>query len=150
MDNNELADRIALRELIDKISMLGDKKDFVHQTELFSENAISETVAGGEIILKLAGRKEMVQAFEKFLQDFDTVYHFNGQQIVTINGDTAAGTCYCFITLIGNENGKRIKTTVGATYEDEYIRVSGQWLVAKRVGNFNWQDKAVINSVQDR
>lgn len=144
MDKNELADKIALRELIDKISMLGDKKDFVHQTELFSENAISETVAGGATILKLEGRKEMVQAFEKFLQDFDTVYHFNGQQTLTINGDTATGTCYCFITLIGNENGKKIKTTVGATYEDEYIRLNSQWLVSKRVGNFNWQDKTEI------
>lgn len=146
MDKNELADKIALRELIDKISMLGDKKDFVHQTELFSENAISETVAGGETILKLEGRKEMVQAFEKFLQDFDTVYHFNGQQTVTINGDTATGTCYCFITLIGSENGKKIRTTVGATYEDEYVRVNSQWLVSKRVGNFNWQDKTAIAS----
>ncbi|RFM32561.1 nuclear transport factor 2 family protein [Chitinophaga silvisoli] len=145
MDHKELADTIALRALIDKISMLGDKKDFVHQTELFSENAISETVAGGKIILKLEGRKEMAEAFEKFLKDFDTVYHFNGQQTVRINGDTATGSCYCFITLIGDENGKKIKTTVGATYEDEYIRVNGQWLVSKRVGNFNWQDKAAIN-----
>lgn len=141
MDKNELEDKIALRELIDKISILGDKKDFVRQTELFSENAISETVAGGETILKLEGRKEMVQAFEKFLQDFDTVYHFNGQQAVTINGDTATGTYYCFITLIGNENGKKVRTTIGATYEDEYIRVNSQWFVSKRVGNFNWQDK---------
>lgn len=146
MDKNELADKIALRELIDKISILGDQKDFVRQTALFSENAISETVAGGETILKLEGRKEMVQAFEKFLQDFDTGYHFNGQQAVTINGDTATGTCYCFITLIGNENGKKMKTTVGATYYDEYIRVNGQWFISKRTGNFNWQDKTEIKS----
>lgn len=139
MGESELEDKIALRELVDKISILGDKKDFVRQTELFSENAISETVAGGETILKLEGRKEMVQAFEKFLQDFETVYHFNGQQIVTINGDTATGTCYCFITLTGNENGKKIRTTIGATYEDEYIRVNSQWFVSKRVGDFNWQ-----------
>lgn len=146
MKRNESEDKIALKELVDKISNFGDKKDFENQVQLFLENAVSETIAEGKTILKLEGRKEMVQAFEKFLQDYETVYHFNGQQIVTINGNTATGTCYCFITLIGDENGKKIKTTIGATYEDNYIRINNQWLINKRIGNFNWQDKTEIKS----
>ncbi|MFN3021953.1 hypothetical protein ACK1KB_13395 [Chryseobacterium sp. TY3] len=50
------------------------------------------------------------------------------------------------ITLIGNENDKRTKTTVGAISDDEYIRVNNQWLVTKRVGHFNWQDKTEVKS----
>jgi hypothetical protein len=141
MNIKNLEDRIALKELIDKISILGDTKDFENQVQLFSENAISETIAEGKTILKLEGRKEMAQAFEKFLQEMETVYHFNGQQLVAIDGDKAKGKCYCVITLVGNENGKKIKTTIGATYEDYYIRENNKWLVAKRVGTFEWQDK---------
>lgn len=144
MDRNELTDKLALRELIDKISILGDKKDFENQVQLFSENAISETIVEGKTILKIEGRKEMGQAFENFLQEMETVCHFNGQQVVEIDGDNAKGTCYCLITLIGNENGKKVKTTVGATYEDEYICTNNQWLVSKRVGYFKWQDKKEI------
>ncbi len=33
---------------------------------------------------------------------------------------------------------KKIKTTIGATYEDDYIRVNNKWLVLKRVGNSKW------------
>jgi hypothetical protein len=138
MNITELEDRIALKELVDNISILGDKKDFDNQVQLFSENAISETIAEGKTILKLQGRKEMAQAFKTFLQDVEIVYHFNGQHVVTINGDNAIGKCYCLITLIGNENDKKVKTTIGATYADDYIRIDNQWLIAKRVGNFEW------------
>ncbi|GLU52637.1 nuclear transport factor 2 family protein [Dyadobacter frigoris] len=91
------------------------------------------------------GRKEIELAFEDFLKDFETVYHFNGQQKLTINGDHATGTCYCLVTLIGMENGKKIKTIIGATYQDEYVRENCRWLIAKRIGNFDWQEKAEVS-----
>ena len=146
MDLNELKDRIALKELVDRISILGDQKDFENQVQLFSEDAISETIAEGKTVLKLEGRQEMAQAFEKFLQDVETVYHFNGQHLVTIDGDKATGKCYCLIKLISKEEGKALKTTIGATYEDDYIRLKNRWFVAKRIGNFEWQDKTGIQS----
>lgn len=145
MTTKEIEDKISLKELVDTISFLGDKKDFKNQVLLFSEDAISETIADGVTIMKLEGRKNMEETFEKFLADVETVYHFNGQQVVTINGDTAIGTCYCLITLIGNENDKKVKTTMGAIYEDDYIRINNHWLVAKRIGTFDWQEKVVIN-----
>ncbi len=147
MNLNELADKVALRELVDQISILGDNKDFESQVQLISEDAISETIVEGETIMKLEGRNEMANAFANFLQEIDMVYHFNGQQVVTINGDNEAiGKCYCFITLIGNENGKKIKTTIGATYDDEYIRINNQWFISRRVGNFRWQDKTEVTT----
>lgn len=144
MNVNELVDRISLKELVDSVSILGDKKDFHAQIKLWSENSISETFAGGTLLLKLKGRKEMEEAFGSFLKGFETLYHFNGQQVVTIDGDKAAGTCYCLITLIGDENGKKMKTTIGAIYQDDYVREGNSWLIAKRIGNFNWQDKTEI------
>lgn len=141
MNTNELADKIAIRELVDRISILADQKDFEQQVQLFTADAVSETIAGGKTILSIVGRKEMAQAFHKFLREIETVYHFNGQQVITLHGDNAKGKCYCLITLIGLEDGKRTTTTIGATYEDEYIRINDQWLVSKRVGTFEWQEK---------
>jgi hypothetical protein len=86
----------------------------------------------------------METTFEQFLKEIETVYHFNGQQVVTLNGNTAKGKCYCLITLIGNENGKKMKTMIGATYDDDYIREDNHWLIAKRIGTFVWQDKSAI------
>ena len=94
--------------------------------QLFSENAVSETIAEEKTILKLEGRKKMAQAFEKFVQDKETVYHFNDQQVVTVDGDN-------------------IQTTTGATYEDDYIPENNERLVAKRVGTIEWRDKLKSN-----
>jgi hypothetical protein len=44
------------------------------------------------------------------------------------------------IILIGSDNGKKIKTTIGAVYLDNYVRRENRWLIAKRTGNFDWQD----------
>ncbi len=144
MNIEELKDRALLKELVDRVSVLGDRKDFHSQVQLFTENAISDTFAGGKAVLKLQGRKEMETAFEGFLSEIDTVYHFNGQQVLTIDGDVAHGTCYCLITLIGQEEGKKMKTTIGAIYQDDYVREEDHWLIAKRVGNFEWQEKAEV------
>ena len=144
MNIKELEDRVSLRELIDNVSILGDRKDFNAQVQLFAEDAVSETFAAGASILKLKGRKEMAEVFDKFLKDFETVYHFNGQQVLTIDGDEAFGTCYCQVTLIGQENGKRIKTTIGAIYKDNYLRIGNHWLIAKREGTFDWQDRSEV------
>ena len=83
----------------------------------------------------------MEEAFGAFLSNFETVYHFNGQQTVKINGDRATGTSYCLVTLIGTENGKKMKTNIGVIYQDEYVRENNRWLIAKRTSVFDWQDK---------
>lgn len=144
MNIKELRDKILLKELVDKISIYGDKKDFEKQLQLFSPNAISETFMNGELLLKLKGRMEMQASFAEFLSNYDVVYHFNGQQKFIINRDRATGIIYCLITLIGIENNKKIKTSIGATYQDKYIFENDQWLVAKRIGNFEWQEKIEI------
>ncbi|GAA3951247.1 nuclear transport factor 2 family protein [Chitinophaga oryziterrae] len=147
MNIKALEDITSLKELVDMISILADKKDVHTQAQLFSENATSETFVGDTAILKLKGRKEMEEAFRDFLKDFDTVYHLNGQQTVTINGDNATGTSYCLVTLIGTENGKKMKTTIGVIYHDDFVRENNRWLIARRIGNFDWQEKREVNHI---
>ncbi len=144
MNLKELSDRIALKELIDKVSILADKKDFENQVLLFSEDAISETYADGILILKLKSHEEMKTTFTDFLKDFETVNHFNGQQVVTINGNTATGTSYCLITLVGMENSIKVKSKIIAVYKDNYVFENERWLIAKRIGNFEWQEKSKV------
>lgn len=144
MNTTSIEDKILLKELIDKISILGDQKDFNNQVQLFTEHAISETIAEGKVILELKGRKVMAQAFSEFLKEVSMVHHFNGQSLFSIEGDTATGICYCLITLISSSRDKKSKMTIGAVYHDRYVRFDNQWLIEKRVGNFVWQDKSEV------
>jgi len=137
----EIENRIALKELVDNFSILADKKDITAQMLLFTEDANVETYINGQKVTSLNGRKQIGETFASFLNNFETVYHINGQQVVNINGDNATGTSYCFVTLIGDENGKKMKNTMGVHYQDEFVRVNNQWLIAKRKSTFDWQDR---------
>ena len=137
----ELEDRAALKELVDTFSILSDRKDVRAQVQLFTANATVETYRKDVLAAKLTGRKEMEERFGAFLKNFETVYHFNGQQTVTISGDKATGVSYCMVTLIGVEGGRKMKTSIGVYYHDEYARENGRWLISKRRSVFDWEDK---------
>lgn len=137
----DIQDRIELRELVDTFSLLADKKEVLKQTALFTASATVETYRDGAVISRLSGREEIGKAFESFLKTFDTVYHFNGQHLVSLNGDRATGDLYCLTYLFGKESGKRVKTTFGIRYLDEYVRENGKWLIGKRTSFFEWQER---------
>lgn len=138
---HQFEDRIALRELVDKFSILADQKDVHTQVQLFTPDAVLESFFQGKPSGSFRGRDAMEKAFGAYLANFHTVYHFNGQQVVTLNGDHATGVAYCTVTLIGNQNGKEIRTTMGVHYEDEFVRDKDHWLIAKREPYFDWQDR---------
>jgi hypothetical protein len=148
MDNKSIEQRIAaiedktaIKNVVDEFSILSDQKEAIKQTLLFTEDATVQTLFNGQIISSLKGRKQIGETFAAFLNKFETVYHINGQQTVTLNGDKATGISYCAVTLIGVENGKKIKTSIGVYYHDEFVRRNGQWLIANRKATFAWQDK---------
>jgi hypothetical protein len=90
---------------------------------------------------KLSGRDEIGTAFENFLKNFDRVYHFNGQHTVSIRGDHATGTLHRLTYLFGIENGKRVKTSIGIRYTDEYVGENGKWLLRRRIAFFDWRER---------
>ena len=137
----EIQDRLALKELVDIFSIFADQKKTQEQTFLFTENAEVVSIMNGQANPPLVGRKQIGETFAGFLNLFETVYHLNWQQTVSINGNSATGTSYCQVTLIGIENGKKLKTTFGVIYNDEFLKINGYWLINKRQSNFTWTEK---------
>ncbi|EKQ57108.1 MULTISPECIES: nuclear transport factor 2 family protein [unclassified Clostridium] len=142
---NELENVRALRTLVDTFSLLADEKDVKTQVLLFTKDATVESYVNGTLVSSLKGPEEMEKAFGGFLNNFETVYHFNGQHVVSIDGNKAKGTLYCLVDLISNENGKRINNSSAVSYRDEYVYENGQWFISKRTSNFVWQNKKEIN-----
>lgn len=142
----DIEDRMALKELVDKFSILSDQKDVQSQALLFTEDAVVSTYFGDKLTLSLNGRKQIGEVFGNFLNTQEIVYHINGQQTVKINGDKATGISYCQVTLVAIENGKRTMTMQGVYYDDEYVRMDGKWLIAKRTSHFVWRDCKVVDN----
>lgn len=141
MKIQEIGDRIAIKELVDTFSILADQKETDKQRALFTENGMVTSKINGQPGMTLTGRKQLGDAFGAFLANFETVYHMNGQLLLKLDGDKATGTSYCMVTLIGTENGKKMKTSMGVYYNDEYVKQDNHWLIARRVSNFAWQEK---------
>ena len=147
MENKKIKiieDKLALKELVDTFSILADEKNGIAQTELFTEDASVDTFVDDKLVTSLKGRKQIGETFNTFLHGFETVYHINGQQVVTVDGDNAKGTSYCLTVLITEENGVKVKQTIGVRYNDEFVRQNDKWLISSRKSEFMWQDKTNI------
>lgn len=131
-----IEDKMALKELVDTFSNLADQKDVTKQLDLFTDDATVASVFNGQVGAPMVGKKQIGDAFSNFLKNFEMVYHVNGQQTVTINGEKASGVSYCMVTLVGMDNGKKMKTTMWIYYNDEYVRKDSKWLIANRKSNF--------------
>jgi len=152
MKNNEelskkiqdIEDRMAIKNVVDVFSILADQKETQKQTFLFTENGIVESHVNGQSGMPLTGRKQIGDAFGAFLSNFETVYHINGQQTIDLKGDKASTISYCLVVLIGMESGKKMKTTMGVYYNDDFVKENGHWLISKRTSNFVWQEKTEV------
>ena len=138
---NAIEPKIKIKSLVDNFAILGDQKKLKEQSLLFTEDGIVELYFNDQLASTLKGRKEIEGVFTAFTKTFETVYHFNGQHAITINGNKSTGIAYCLTVLVGEENGKKMKTTYGIRYQDEYVYETNQWLIAKRKSTFAWQDK---------
>jgi SnoaL-like domain len=143
-NRGEAADRIAIRELIDNYGLYADRREAQMQAKLFAENGIMEIYRGEPDTSKavgiLNGRKELEEAF-KGLKQYDKTFHFNGQNTIKFDGDSATGTAYCLAHQFFVENGKRMLLVMGIHYYDTYTYRNNQWLFAKRKLILDFEDK---------
>jgi len=49
-------------------------------------------------------------------------------------------TSYCHVILVGEQNGKQMRTTMYTIYKDEFVKQNGQWLIKHRTSNFTRQE----------
>lgn len=50
------------------------------------------------------------------------------------------------VVLVSSIDGKKMKNTNGIIYKDEYVRINGEWLIAKRLAKFTWRDDKELNT----
>lgn len=143
---SDIADKVAIRELVDNFAILADKKDIQAQMLLFTEQAEVTSYNGGKAQPTLTGRQTIGKAFSDYLALFKTVYHLNGQQVTNIQGDKATSTLYGYVILINIENGDSVMHKRGVVYNDHYIKQNGHWLIDKRESHFVWAEKTKLDN----
>ncbi len=144
----DMADRIAIRQLIDAWAHCADRRLREKQAGLLAEDGVIENYVGDPAthapVSVLRGRQELFKALA-VLNTFVATTHFNGQSTILVSGDQAFGESYCLAYEITENVGKRSFELLSIRYLDDFARRQGRWFFRKRQLIIDWSDKWTPN-----
>lgn len=119
----ELADREAIRDLVNRYAECVWRKDAEAAGALFTEDCAMDTGDGNPIL----GREALISTYGRVFVENDFM-PFVSNHLIELDGDRARGTCR--LDLRATMGGRAM---IGAGhYEDEYLRLHGEWKFASR------------------
>ena len=125
-NENNIADRIALQDVMLKYAAGVDERDFDLYASCFMENV--EVLDFGEATIN--GRDEWVEYVKSALDNYGPTQHMLGPQLATINGDNAhCRTDVQALHYLKQPEGEIL--TLWATYETDMIRTDEGWKISK-------------------
>ena len=121
-------DRLAIHELVAAYADAITVRDPAGWKALWAEESewCLPLIPGMESI---KGREAIFAAWEAAMEDFPNMVGTSSLGMLEITGDTAVGRAYPRELIISEDGSTR--TDYGC-YEDEYVKVDGQWLFRKR------------------
>jgi ketosteroid isomerase-like protein len=138
----ELADRLAIRALVDAYAHCADRRDADRQKALFTDDTHFVVYMDGEGTdpsQELNGREALTPVFAD-LNRYEATSHFNGQSTIALDGDRATGESYCLAHHISTEGGERELMVASLRYRDTFVKRDGAWLFAERKLYVDWID----------
>lgn len=133
--SSELADRLALTDIVAQYAIAVDRRDETALAALFTGDA--ELVQPAGLVRRgrsatLAGNVDIARGVLEAVAHLHSTRHVVEQQIVDRTGDTARGEVYGDAHHVyATENGHR-DYVVAIRYQDEYRRTDGAWRISRR------------------
>lgn len=132
----QLADRIAIQDLIVRESNLLDACDFDAYEALFTPDAYIDYRSAGAI----DGNPREVRAFlEQIMPTFPYGHHMVGNFEISVDGDTAKAKSMEWIALGWSGTEPPMTSFQGLLYEDELVRTAEGWKFSKRIEHMAWR-----------
>src|SRR5436853_1487478 len=125
INQTELADRLAIRQLVDAYAHCADRRDADGQKALFTEDTHLVVYMDGqnsEPTQVLDGREALTPVFDD-LNRYQATMHFNGQSTIALDGDGATGDSYCIAHHLYTENGERKLMVAWLRYGDTFVKI---------------------------
>ena len=140
-----VADRLAIRDLVDAYAHCADRRDPVGQAAVFTVQGevrlFQADPSAAEPVQVVTGREALVATFTDLMTRYDATSYVNGQSSVTLAGDVASGETYCMAHHLLHEEGERVLLTMAIRYLDRFERTSAGWRIARRDLVFDWTDR---------
>lgn len=136
MDPSELADRIAIRRLVDEYALAADTGDGARFSAAFTPDGVlvaSETS-------RYEGTDELATVPGK-LARYDRTRHVVANHVVDLDpsGDAATGVTYCDAHhLHRDDRGDERDRILHLRYFDRFVRTGAGWRIAERRLELDW------------
>jgi hypothetical protein len=130
----EVADRLAIRELVDAYTHCADRRDVVGQMSLFAadtEFLVYIDSRNPVPTQEIRGRGSLRPVFEN-LSAYEATTHFNGQSTVTWEQDAATGVSYCLAHHVKVDGQSRSLMIASIRYLDQFVKMDGHWYFRQR------------------
>ena len=102
----ELEDRMALKDLVDRYATESDKNNQDYYREIFRPDVKLKVYFGEKLGMDINNVEDMIAQYKAF-GAAKASFHQNGQQVVDfVDENHAIGICYAIATLGTEENGK--------------------------------------------
>jgi SnoaL-like domain len=134
----ETEDRLAIMELIGRLVLVLDARDWDGLGPLFTDTVYSDrtSLLGGEPVT--VGRAGFVEGWRQTLQNLDAVHHVITSHVITLDGDRAT----CAANMLGthvytNHSGGPI-WTVGGRHDYQFERTADGWQISGLTFTLQW------------
>jgi hypothetical protein len=149
-----LADRLALRALVESYARGVDRRDLDGVAALFTPDGVLASHRGDPAVVpelsSRHGRAEIVAALQ-MLHRYEVTSHLLGQQTLWFDdadADHARGETYCLAHHLWERDGERVNRVMSIRYQDRYAREGGEWRFAERRLAIDWQEDRPITNVR--
>lgn len=140
------ADRIEIRDVIDRYAHHADRRRPADQAAVFTEGGTVLLYEGDPNatgpIQTVSGRAALETTFAGLIAQYELTTYLNGQSTLVPTGPaTATGETYCLAYHLLHDGEQRVLLTMSIRYLDSFAKVDGSWFIAERKLVFDWTDR---------
>ena len=142
----EVADKLAIRELVDAYADCADRRDAAGQMALFTEDADFVVYAdGGNLVptQRFRGRTALAPICQQ-LEAYQVTTHINGQSTTRIDGARASGVTWCLVYQLKIDETARAMIIASVRYLDSYVKRDNSWLIRQRQVLVDWTETRIL------
>jgi hypothetical protein len=144
----EVADRLAIRELVEAYAHRADLRDARGQMSLFTLDThfvVFMNAKDPKPSQELHSREALAPVFAD-LNQYHTTTHFLGQStIFTLTSDRAAGETYCLAHHVTVDGEKRRLMLASLRYLDTFVKLDGAWFFSERLLYVDWLEERELS-----
>jgi ketosteroid isomerase-like protein len=144
----EVADRLAIRELVEGYAHCADRRDAKGQMALFTEDThfvVYMNAKDPQPSQELDTRAALAPVFDD-LNKYAATQHLVGQStIVTLTADRASGEAYTMAHHLTVDGGTRRLMIAALRYDDTFVKKDGEWLFAERKLYVDWIEERMLS-----